>query len=840
MEASDQQQQNERPSSTETSRGDSALMAAPPSELSQDAPSLEPSAAAQGRSSFFGWLWGLRWFWPVLLLLIASRAVLIHGDPTDFPMDRNIAAGIYNGRFVRETALNQLHFNWKHYAPLFYQPEAPEFPFMPIFARLMAIGGVTPLVAGRLFSLLSAVLSGVGLFIIGSRLHSRAAGIAALWLYALIPFSIFMGRCLLPDSLMVAATIWSFVAAGAPAGGSGWRRVCATTFWLVLTALAKIPALFFAPAVALLMMQRLGWRRPSSYLKVAITAALTFLVVAWWYNLWHPIAGVQRLSAGTNNVVASLGQMSPTRVLWVAANRIVLALSLPGVFLALLGFGFLQNRRDRLPFTIWLLLALVFVPLTVRANTYWVYPIVPIGCLLGAVALLESGRFFPRLPLAVVLVALFWVCPSTAKVKEYLTVLPEYRGLRDDADRVMTDKYAFVYYLGKLPSDLRYFANRPGNGSGAVAGDTAAIMTELSRKDQRYAYLVSNHMAGDPALETFFNTKPILLNRQGRYVIFGVGEYDHLGESLQVLPQTTHPEIDLGGVLSILDATLSSTTVKPGAELGLSMTFAKGNQFQVQTPLNLLLEFIHEPTGERFHLTATRGGMEMSNWAFPMLQPPSFANLAALAQRMQYTFQISPQMPAGRYQLRVALLAEKGRSVVIAPPQAMSYLSLEVEAPAALAHTPLTIPLEDGLWRNPAFSTRVSWLGEWRKVASIVFNDVRMRPALPAGEYQIAITAYGVPIGSGGRDIWPMLSIRKPIGGGLPVSIPINSERTRTYTAKFNWGGPQDFLALRLANPQLDASPSEDFALYLEDTTRGMRKVVIEKIEIRKLGEPGL
>ena len=50
----------------------------------------------------------------------------------------------------------------------------------------------------------------------------------------------------------------------------------------------------------------------------------------------------------------------------------------------LLGAGFLQSRRGRLPFNAWLLLALVFVPLTARANTYWVYPIVPIGCLLAA------------------------------------------------------------------------------------------------------------------------------------------------------------------------------------------------------------------------------------------------------------------------------------------------------------------------------------------------------------------------------------------------------------------------------------------------------------------------
>ena len=55
----------------------------------------------------------LTFFWLLapLLLLILARGVLIHGDPTDFPMDRNISAAVYNQRFVRETALDKLELS---------------------------------------------------------------------------------------------------------------------------------------------------------------------------------------------------------------------------------------------------------------------------------------------------------------------------------------------------------------------------------------------------------------------------------------------------------------------------------------------------------------------------------------------------------------------------------------------------------------------------------------------------------------------------------------------------------------------------------------------------------
>lgn len=813
----------------EVIRDDEPPAAPPPGDPPLD--DTPPEAAAEASGGLLAFFWLLA----PLLLLILARAVLIHGDPTDFPLDRNISAAVYNQRFVRETALDKLELSWSHFAPLFKQPEAPEFPFMPVVARLLAFGGVAPVVAGRLFSLFCAVLTAVGLFVLGERLHSRGVGLAAVWLYALMPFSIFMGRSLLPDSLMVAALVWSFAVAGAPAGGSDWGRVRRTACWLILAGLAKLPAIFFAPVAALLMMDRLGWRRPSSYLKVALTAGLTFLVVAWWYDLWHPVAGLARLSAGTNNIISTAAALSPVRTLWVAAMRIVLALSLPGILLALLGAGLLQSRRGRLPFNVWLLLALVFVPLTARANTYWVYPIMPLGCLLGGVALIDVGRLFPRLPLALVLAVLFWLCPSIATVEDYLAVAPEYRELSADAERVMT-KPGRVYFLGRLPSALQYFVQRPGYGTGAAVSNPDSVMGELRRRE--YPYLVSNHLIDNGALEALFASKPVLAHRLGKFVIFGTGNAAAIGETVPLTPEApVHPALDLGGMLVIRDASYSPATVKPGAKLELSVVFSEGRGFQPQLPPNLSLGFIHEATGECFHLPPASGGMMMFNWAFPFLQTPDFLSTATLV-RMRYTFQIPQQMPAGRYQLRFALLSDKGRTTGVAKPQTLSYLPLEIEPPSPLARLPLTVPLEDGIWRVPVISTRLSWMGQARQVASMSKNSLVLRPALPAGEYQLTITARGVPVGAANNDRWPVLNVLRPAGSGPPVNHTINSEQARTYTTRFQWKGPQDFLRLEMNNPRIEATPDDVFLLYMDDIPRA-RKAVIEKIVISKPGANG-
>lgn len=801
-----------------------------PQTSASDAPE-RPTLAAR----LAGWMRANRLLVAALALLILSRTLLIHGDLTDFPLDRNVTAGNNIARFLRYTTLYQLHTEWSKYVPMLKlmvrQKETPEFPFIPLAARLLVDLRVPPLVAARFFSMLMALWTGVGIYILGRRLHSREAGLAALWIFALDPFSIFMGRSLLPDTPMVAAVTWSMVAAGAPTG-SAWGRWLRTTFWLTVAALAKLPAIFFAPAAAALLMQRLGWRRKGAWIMLAVSALAVYLIVYLWYWLpfgvppWDPVTGMQRISEGTNNLMSSLGDLSGTPWLWVSAMRLVLALTLPGLFLALLGWIVMQRQADRIAFNVWAALVLLFVPITLRANTYWVYSAVPLGCLLGGVALPELLRLYPGAPkpLLAVLLLLLWTGPSRDKIREYLVTHPEYNAIGSAAEKVMgANENEKAYYLGKISGDLQYFVRHNGDIT-----RSKEVLSEIKRTD--YPFLVSNRM-DDPVLDTLFNLKPIRATREGQFIIFETHQQARLGQSAGAGPPASGG-LNLGEKLRIAEVSTPAAEVAPGTTLELSVTFEKGPKFA--EGLNLTLDFYHLATSSTFAIPPSSHGAQLVSWAQPLLQLPDFT--AGAARRMLYTFEIPAHMPAGFYRLRFALVPDCTRPQTDGPPQTAP-LTLMVTEPAP-ARAPLKLRPAEGFWRNQTLLTGYSWLGLRRQESLLTSGGkLWLRPALPPGVYDVIISGRGLPAGTDIQDRWPVLKIHKPFNNGKPLEdIAFDSVYSRSAAFRIQWHGPQDYLVFSIANPNLDATPSDPFALYLDDVSRGNRSIALDQIVIRNAG----
>jgi hypothetical protein len=601
---------------------------------------------------------------------------------------------------------------------------------------------------------------------------------------------------------------------------------------LTLASLAKLPAVFFAPAAAALLMERLGWRNKGAWIKLGLCALAVYLATCLWYKImpWNPVAGLARISSTTNNIMSSLGDLAGTHAAWVAAMRFVLALTLPGVFLAVLGWVFAQERPGRIWINAWTLLAILFVPVTIRANTYWAYSVVPVGCLLGGLAAAELGRLYPagRWPLAAALLGLFWLCPSREKISDYRALQPDYEELRDVAARTLSaNELDEAYYLGRISSDLQYFVHHRSEQS-TDNPDIGQLLAAL--RQHPYKWVITNRMVEDPVVETLFGLKPVLAARPAQFAIFDAADKP-LGEVVQnAAPRTTQTaEMDLGGALKVVEVKAPATKLAPGATLELSVIYEKGPKLQEGTAL--ALEFKHQARGALVALPPTRGGMLMVSWAQPLLQAPDFSD--GPVKRMQYTFEIPAHLPAGTYEVRMAAVTDKKRPAADGQKIKLP-LTIEILPPATLAKAPLTLRPEDGFWSNRVRGTAVSWLGTQRRETVLTsFGQLWLRPALPAGEYRLAITARGLPAGVDPQERWPILRLRKPGQNGEPVEIPLKGGATQTVTVPLKWGGPQDFLNFTIANPKMDTTPGEPFGLYLDDFARGNRSAVIEKVVIR-------
>ncbi len=773
-----------------------------------------------------------------LVLLVALRLAFVHGDPSDFPEDRNIAASIQVRLLAQELPPSELRLNLATIKTLLRPHQrvaegagslrepnnlTPEFPFVRLIGYTATGLGADPLVVIRLFSLAMALVTGLGIYVLGRRIGPWV-GELALVLYAVAPLSVLIGRSLLPDPLMMAGVVWAIVAAGTGRPTAPPHAAAAMTFWLIVAALAKLPALAFAPLAALGYMQAVGWRRTAGWAWLAASALLVYLVVCVWYRLapWDPLPGLRALSQGTSNLLASTDIALSAPGLELLAMRMALALTWPGLLLAGLGWLLAQSRPGT---RLWLnalwLGSLLFVLVTVGANTYWAYAALPAGCLLAGLAIVELQRHgrWSLLALALLAAGLLWIDPTLRRVGGYLAVQPAYARLREAAvGRVEAGESIFY---GVYPDDVAWFA-----GGRGPSWDWPPEDLRASRGWENHRYLFSNRMDGEPVMEQLFELKPVVETEATHYVVFEVAAGARPGEPLDaatLLDGALAEPIDLGGV-RLLALRARPALAVPGDWVRLEAVFER----TVGDPPRLALELLHEPSGQALPLTPRSGGASFGRWGRPRIQLPTFTR--APQERMTYEYRLPWLMPLGAYSARLVVLDENSRP--LEPAQTATVpLELEVRGdPKGRLLAPLD--LAEAVWLHPMRHRMASWWGRPRENWLLQGETVCwLAPPHEPGRYLLAIDARADWLGDDPDSRWPVVEIGRPDAAENQY-LEFNSPGSRRREAIIDWRGAGDVIALRIANPGINYSVRQPFALYPGHLSGGSRLIQIEQVEL--------
>lgn len=444
------------------------------------APELTSGTRAGTRHEVW-WLAGLL---AILLLGAALRLHGIHNPMLDHPGWRQGDTAAIARNFAR------LQYDLMRPQTLYNGPPPNyvelELQIVPFFAAtLYKIFGVHP-TFGRLvtmaFSLGTvAVLGWFGRWLFAA----PAAGLAAAFLYAVFPGSVYYGRTFTPDAAMVfflTAALYAVARLLLEDAALAPRALARSTALLALAYLAKPVAVVGLLPVLALIGQRARERLPARISALAVLIVVP-LVILWLYDRrvssyaeWHWASGITTL-----HVLPALRDAftsGPAFVAKLSAFRSALgmlrATLLGGIAFALSVAAFVAlpwiASRSRLLLGAWLAagLAYIFVVVTVERVDYYMLALLPMCALAVAGAFarvaVAAARVAPAARYA--LGAFAAIVAIAIAVQGRAAVAPYYAYSRQayvDARRLDAAlKPGSLVVIGHYGPDVQYYINRFG------------------------------------------------------------------------------------------------------------------------------------------------------------------------------------------------------------------------------------------------------------------------------------------------------------------------------------------------------------------------------------------
>lgn len=252
-------------------------------------------------------------------------------------------------------------------------PEGYRFVEFPLYNAFQA-GGYKLIPAipieqwGRIITITSSLLGGLFLFLFSKKHFGALAAVATLFFYMFLPFSIYYGRTILPDTMMAASILGGIYFFDIALGRKKLTRLLYLLLATVFTAasfLLKPYALFFVLPMVALAWNEYGWGMFKK-IELYIFTVISLLPLIFW-RLW-----IQQFPEG---VPASTWLFNEGNIrfkgaffYWIFGERISkLILGYTGIALLFLGLFKRNTEKILLPLS-FLASSLLYVTVMARGN----------------------------------------------------------------------------------------------------------------------------------------------------------------------------------------------------------------------------------------------------------------------------------------------------------------------------------------------------------------------------------------------------------------------------------------------------------------------------------------
>lgn len=302
-----------------------------------------------------------------------------------------------------------------------FNPEGFRFVEFPIFNLFHFIGysflpGVGFDTWGRLISVIASLLSVGVLYKIGKKAYGRSIGLLGSFFFAFLPYSVYYGRVILPDTLSITFVLFSILMFMFYTERESKLYLILSCLFFSLSVLTKPFTIFYGISLLYLSFKRFGIRgtfTKISHLVAFYIAVVPFLLWRAWMNRGIYLAGIPHMKWAFNGNGI---RFRPSFWKWIFAERIgTLVLGVWG--LVPFVYSLLVRAKDFFYLSM-VLAAFLYVSIIASANVmhdYYQIVILPPICLglaIGSVRIWEStnlNKFLSKLFLVFSIAMMFLI-----------------------------------------------------------------------------------------------------------------------------------------------------------------------------------------------------------------------------------------------------------------------------------------------------------------------------------------------------------------------------------------------------------------------------------------------
>lgn len=339
----------------------------------------------------------------IILLAFSLRLYRLNAPLADWHSWRQADTAAVSRNFVK-SGFDLLHPRFDDISNVASGLENPEgyrfveFPIYNLFHALLykSMPFFSLEVWGRLLSIFSSLGSLIFLYLLVKKYLGLSVALLTAFFFAILPFNIYYSRVILPEPMMVLATLGMVYFFSRGIEGLNWSNWLLAVFWTALALLLKPFTLVF-----LLPIVFLGWRQwrfdYHRWLLLLISFSVASLPFLWWrWWMGHFPEGVPAYDWLFNQAGIRL---KGAFFYWIFAERIgKLILGYWGLILLGLGIIARPSKKEALFFYSWLLAILAYFVIIAGGNVrhdYYQVMALPIICIFlakGASFLLSAPK----------------------------------------------------------------------------------------------------------------------------------------------------------------------------------------------------------------------------------------------------------------------------------------------------------------------------------------------------------------------------------------------------------------------------------------------------------------